>query len=378
MLAKRGIMSKRCFERSEDLHMSDEDFMRRAIELAERGRYSVMPNPLVGCVLVRNGEIIAEGWHDHLGGLHAEQMAIADAEVRGVETQGSTAYVTLEPCNHFGRTPPCSEALMWAGIKKVIIGTSDPNPTVRGGGLEALHKEGIDVKIGVLENECNQQMSAFMHWCRNKRPHVLLKAATDFNGRIDGDPEKPAIRFSSKESLDLVQNLRRDSMAILVGVNTVIRDNPRLTIRGDNTSKIDNIPKRIVIDPNNRIPHDCHLMTESDAETYLINTKKFDASKDMKHVNRIILPSENGEIDVEKILDCLGDLEIQTLLVEGGLNTWKRFLDSNLVNSAHLCVSQKILPGESEAYFTNVDLENAGLKIVEKIHLGIDDISRWE
>jgi diaminohydroxyphosphoribosylaminopyrimidine deaminase/5-amino-6-(5-phosphoribosylamino)uracil reductase len=221
-------------------------------------------------------------------------------------------------------------------------------------------------------------MSAFMHWCKNRRPHVLLKAATDSNGRIDGDPEKPAIRFSSKESLELVQNLRRDAMAILVGVNTVIRDNPRLTVRGDNLPQVDNIPKRIVIDPNNRIPQDSHLMTESDAETYLINTKKYDTSKDMNHVNRIILPSENGEINVEKILDCLGDLEIQTLLVEGGLNTWKRFLDSNLVNSAHLCVSKKILPGKSEAYFTNVNLENAGLKIVEKINLGTDKISRWE
>ena len=358
--------------------MSDEDFMRRAIELAERGRFSVMPYPLVGCVLVRNGEIIAEGWHDHLGGLHAEQMAIADAEVRGVETQGSTAYVTLEPCNHFGRTPPCSEALMWAGINKVIIGTSDPNPTVRGGGLEALNKEGIDVKIGVLEKECNQQMSAFMHWCKNKRPHVLLKAATDCNGRIDGDPEMPAIRFSSKESLDLVQNLRRDSMAIIVGVNTIIRDNPRLTVRGDNLPEVNNIPKRIVIDPNNRIPQNCYVMIEPDAETYLINTKKFDKSKDMKHVTRIILPSESGEIDIKKILDCLGDLEIQTLLVEGGLNTWKRFLDSNLVNSAHLCVSEIILSGESESYFTNVDLENAGLNIIQKFNSGTDKISRWE
>ena len=144
--------------------MTDEaEFMRRAIELAERGRHRVMPNPLVGCVLVRDGKIIAEGWHDHLGGLHAEQMAIADAEAKGVETQGSTAYVTLEPCNHFGRTPPCTEALLWAGVKKVIIGADDPNPTVRGEGAGVLLKSQVEVESGLLAEECCEQMSEFMH-----------------------------------------------------------------------------------------------------------------------------------------------------------------------------------------------------------------------
>lgn len=358
--------------------MQDEFFMRRAIELAEKGRYSVRPNPLVGCVLVRDGEIIAEGWHDHLGGLHAEQMAIADAESRGVETQGSIAYVTLEPCNHFGRTPPCSEALMWAGVKKVIVGVSDPNPTVRGGGVEALTKEGIETEIGILENECHEQMSEFMHWCKHRRPKVLLKAATDINGRIDGDPEKPAVRFSSKESLELVHEIRRDSMAIIVGVNTVIRDNPKLTVRGTEKSESDFIPKRVVIDPNNKIPNDCYLMVESDAETYLINSKEYDSTNDEKHVNRIILPSINGKIDVNKILDYLGDLEVQTLLVEGGLETWKRFLEEKLVDSAHLCISDIELDAENEDFFFKSHLENAGLILKNEIILGNDRITKWE
>ena len=358
--------------------MDDEDFMRRAIKLAEKGRFTVRPNPLVGCVLVRNGEIIAEGWHDHIGGLHAEQMAIADAESRGVETQGAIAYVTLEPCNHFGRTPPCSEALMWAGVKKVVIGAADPNPTVRGGGLEALTREGIDVEIGILEKECNQQMSAFMHWCKHRRPFVILKAATDINGKIDGDPEKPAVRFSSKESLEIAHEIRRDSMAIIVGVNTVIRDNPKLTVREGKGSTTDIIPKRVVIDPNDRIPTDCYLMTSNDAETYLINAKKYDSTNDKEHVNRITLPSENGKIDVKKILDCLGDLEVQTLLVEGGLETWKRFLEEKLVDSAHLCVSKIKLDTENEDYFNKDYLKDAGLVLKNKIILGDDTITKWE
>lgn len=358
--------------------MQDEFFMRRAIELAENGRFSVRPNPLVGCVLVRDGEIIAEGWHDHLGALHAEQMAIADAESRGVETQGSIAYVTLEPCNHFGRTPPCTEALMWAGVKKVVIGTLDRNPTVRGGGVEALTKEGMEVEVGILEKECNNQMSAFMHWCEHRRPQVLLKAATDSNGRIDGDPGRPAVRFSTKESLKLVHEIRRDSMAIIVGVNTVIRDNPKLTVRGEKKSMSDITPKRVVIDPNNRIPPDCHLMIIPDAETYLINTKKYDCINDYEHVNRIILPSENGEVDIKKILDYLGDLEVQTLLVEGGLDTWKRFLEQKLVDSAHLCVSQIELDAKNEDYFYKSHLEEAGLVLKEEIKMGDDVITKWE
>ena len=157
---------------------NDEKFMQYAIDIANKGKFRVMPNPLVGCVLVKNEEVIAEGWHDHIGGLHAEQMAIADAEARGISLQGATAYITLEPCNHFGRTPPCTESLLWAGIKKVVIGALDPNPTVRGGGLDVLQNEGFDFKTGILKESCEEQMGPFMHWCRNRRPLVTLKAAT--------------------------------------------------------------------------------------------------------------------------------------------------------------------------------------------------------
>ena len=176
--------------------MDDDDrFMRLALDLGSRGGYRVMPNPRVGCVLVRDGEVIAEGWHDHIGGLHAEQMAIAAAESRGVETQGSTAYVTLEPCNHFGRTPPCTEALLWAGIERVVIGALDPNPTVRGDGANTLIENGISVSTGSLENECVEQMGPFMHWCDKRRPMVLLKAATDFNGNTDCESSIESSRF---------------------------------------------------------------------------------------------------------------------------------------------------------------------------------------
>ncbi len=292
----------------------DADFMRRALELAEFGRGRVMPNPPVGCVLVRDGEIVAEGWHDHIGGLHAEQMAIADAEVRGVPTRGTTAYITLEPCNHFGRTPPCTEALLWAGVSHVVVGAADPNPTVRGGGTETLRSEGVNVEEGLLVDECEEQMHEFMHWCRTRRPHVLLKAAIDAHGRIDGDPALPAERFSSEASLGLVHELRADSMAILVGINTVIRDNPSLTVRGPDIGPRDS-PLRVVIDPNCRVPGDSGLLTDGAAPTLLVHCTDQGAIDDAPHVERMVLTDDDGELPVSRILDMLGDRGIQSLLV---------------------------------------------------------------
>ncbi|MEE3113538.1 MAG: bifunctional diaminohydroxyphosphoribosylaminopyrimidine deaminase/5-amino-6-(5-phosphoribosylamino)uracil reductase RibD, partial [Candidatus Thermoplasmatota archaeon] len=324
-------------------------FMRRALELAELGRHRVMPNPMVGCVLVRDGVIVAEGWHDHVGGLHAEQMAIADAEARGVTTRGTTAYVTLEPCNHFGRTPPCTESLLWAGVGRVVIGAMDPNQTVRGGGAEALEQEGVAVEVGLLESECEGQMGAFMHWCRHRRPQVTLKAATDSRGRIDGDPSEPAERFSSAESLALAHELRAGSMAILVGVDTVVRDDPSLTVRGPDIGPREP-PIRVVIDPNDRTPPGCRLLTDGKAPTLLVQSSDF-GSGDSHHVERVMISEQ--EIPVARILDMLGDRGVQSLLVEGGADTWGRFLDAGLVDRARLCVSPIELGGTEGALFTS-------------------------
>ena len=364
--------------RSESM-VDEAEFMRRAIELAERGRHRVMPNPLVGCVLVRDGEVIAEGWHDHLGGLHAEQMAVSDAEAKGVPTQGSTAYVTLEPCNHFGRTPPCTEALLWAGVKRVVIGALDPNPTVRGDGADALRMAGVEVENGLLAGDCAAQMDEFMHWCENIRPQVLLKAAIDANGRVDCDPAEPAQRFSSAESLEIVHALRADSMAVLVGVDTVVRDNPSLTVRGPDIGPR-TPPVRVVVDPNGRTPSDCKLLTNGAAPTMLIHAGGFDfstlTSPDANHVERVVLADEEGEIPVARILQFLGDRGIQSLLVEGGPNTWRRFLEAGAVDRAHLCQSPVELTGQGDT-FGEADLEAAGLSRVREIEVGGDTISHW-
>lgn len=282
------------------------EFMQLALEVAERGRGRVKPNPLVGCVLVKNGEVIAEGWHDHLGGLHAEQMAIHDAEEKGHNTNGAVAYITLEPCNHFGRTPPCTEALLWAGINQVIIAHGDPNPLVRGNGISVLKEAGLKVDSGLLEDLAAEQMREFLHWCEKRRPFVTVKIATDSNGSVD-DLSENSGRFTSSECLEKVHELRKDCCAILVGANTVIRDNPELTVRLVETERQ---PLRIIIDPNNRI----------DASSKVLNDEF-----STKHLH-------SDFRGLSAMLDMLGDLEVQRLLVEGGPTTINHFLEENLVD----------------------------------------------
>tara|TARA_B100000214_G_scaffold31767_1_gene20399 strand:- start:242 stop:1333 length:1092 start_codon:yes stop_codon:yes gene_type:complete len=345
---------------------SDFDFacMERALELAELGRGQVSPNPPVGCVLANNGVILSEGWHDHLGDLHAEQAAIADAEAKSVATEGCVAYVTLEPCNHFGRTPPCTQALLWAGVGEVVIAARDPNPTVRGQGIQALLDAGIRVREGLLEVEAQRQMQSFMHWCSCKRPLVTLKAAMDANGVVDG--EIPG-RFTSEESLDAVHRLRRHCDAILVGVNTIIRDNPALNVRrvpiGEGKQ-----PLRIVLDRNLRIPDDVDVLTDG-GDTILVHTQPTDRG--------VMLPSGTGGVDLVALLEHLGDRGIQELLVEGGPIVWKQFIEEGLVDRAIVIQSQTLL-GEGPASGISDDkLNGAGLNLIEQTTWGDDSVHLW-
>ena len=306
-------MSDRLFRGTIEM-AKEEVFMRRAIEIAERGRHRVMPNPLVGCVLVRDGKIVAEGWHDHIGGLHAEQMAIADAESKGVPTQGTTAYVSWSPAITSGEL---HVRVLLGRSQQGGIGSMDPNLTVRGGGVDALIQGGVDVDVGLLEGECEEQMSHFMHWCKNRRPLVTMKASTDSEGRVDGPPSQPSSRFSSDRSLELSHEIRAESMAILVGIGTVLRDDPSLTVRGPDIGPR-GTPIRVVVDPSNRIPGECKLMMDTEAPTLLIQSSEYDSSHDPPHVERVVIAEE--EIPVSRILDMLGDRGIQSLLVEGGLH----------------------------------------------------------
>jgi diaminohydroxyphosphoribosylaminopyrimidine deaminase/5-amino-6-(5-phosphoribosylamino)uracil reductase len=285
--------------------------------------------------LVKDGAVIAEGWHDHLGGLHAEQMAIHDAEEKGLSPNGATAYVTLEPCNHFGRTPPCTEALMWAGIKEVVIAHHDPNPTVRGDGCRVLEAAGISTRVGLMEVEAREQMVAFMHWCEHRRPLVTVKIALDANGSVDDRSDEPK-RFTSHGCLEKVHELRRDCDAVLVGVETVNRDNPQLNVR---LVPSDRQPLRVVLDPNERINPKAQLLSD-DGKT-LVMQKSFSG-----------LPS---------LLHQLADQDIQRVLVEGGPTTVHRFLEAGLVDEVFLVHSTVVHESPVPANIDEPLLQESGL-----------------
>ena len=330
----------------------DEAFMQRALDIAERGRGRVAPNPLVGCVLVKEGEIIAEGWHDHLGGLHAEQMAIHDAESKGKSPNGSTVYVTLEPCNHYGRTPPCTQALMWAGIKKAVIAHYDPNPTVRGQGVEVLRDAGIEVETGLLEAEAAVQMREFLYWCEHRRPIVTVKLAVDKNGSVD-DRSQAAGRFTSEGCLDAVHQLRKECDAILVGAETIERDNPSLTVR---RVEAERQPLRVVLDPHER--------TNPEAVVYTDGHETIQIGADY-----------NGLLP---LLNRLGDLEKQRLLVEGGPTTIHSFLSEGLVDEFYLVQSQVVHQQPVPSSIDQDVITQAGLALHRTEDWGDEFVQIWK
>ena len=362
-----------------DWSESDVVFMERALEVAERGRGDVNPNPLVGCILVKEGEIISEGWHNHLGGLHAEQMAIANAEKNGKNTNGATAYVTLEPCNHHGRTPPCTEALLWAGINEVIISHIDPNPTVKGGGIKALKNAKINVKMGLLRDKSKLQMESFLNWCENKIPIVTLKMATDCDGYID-DKSKSSERFSSETTLNLVHKLRSFSDAILVGVNTVIRDDPQLTVRRINREHIRN-PLRIVLDRKLRIPINSKLLNDGIPTLIVFSIENIEKIKSLKEKKNVELLKINENkisegINPSDLLLKLGERGIQELLIEGGTETARRFVKYKLIDRILMFRSPISFKDPVEG-LTGQEIVSLGLERLPDKYYEDDCLERW-
>lgn len=363
-------------------HWTDEEvaFMRRALQVAENGRGQVKPNPLVGCVLVKDGEIIAEGWHDHLGGLHAEQMAIADAEKRGLSPNGCIAYVTLEPCNHHGRTPPCTEALLWAGVSEVVVAHRDPNPTVRGKGIEYLREQGTIIREGLLDSEALIQMQPFMHWCETRLPMLTLKIAVDKNLAVD-DREGVSQRFTSEESLDAVHRLRRDVDAVVVGVGTVIRDNPSLNVRRVPLN-LARQPLRVVLDRELRIPLDSTLVNDEQQTLILHVVGREDrvaalSSRDNVEVCQLQSARTHDGVDLNLVLSFLGDRGFQEVMVEGGPETARRFLRAGLFDRVIVIHTDAEFGDPFPLSITDEELANAGLVPMGAINWGKDEAERW-
>ncbi|MFW6284725.1 MAG: bifunctional diaminohydroxyphosphoribosylaminopyrimidine deaminase/5-amino-6-(5-phosphoribosylamino)uracil reductase RibD [Desulfosalsimonas sp.] len=319
--------------------------MKTALELAEKGAGCTSPNPMVGAVIVHDGQIIGRGWHEKAGGPHAEVNAIADA---GNRARGATMYVTLEPCNHQGRTPPCTKAILEAGISRVVCAMADPNPEVAGGGARFLADRGIDVTTGICETQARRLNEFFIHYIQTRRPFVVLKSAATLDGKIatrTGDSKwvtGPAARAR-------VHQMRNCCDAILVGVNTVTADDPSLTTRLENTTGRDAV--RVILDTRLSMPGTAKMLSQkSSAPTVIAASENADPQKAAgleKAGARILsLPEKNDRVDLEALMEKLGQMNITSLLVEGGGRVAASFLQNRLVDKICFFYAPKILGGD--------------------------------
>ena len=319
-------------------HSADEKFMRRALTLAQKGAGSVSPNPLVGAVIVREGRIIGEGWHRCCGENHAEINAIRDATEN---VAGATFYITLEPCSHHGRTPPCAAALIACRPGRVVVGAVDPNPLVSGRGIAALRQCGIETEVGVLEEACRESNRFFFKYIQTGLPYVTLKFAQTLDGRIataSGDSRW----ISSPPSLRFAHRLRAVHDAILVGAGTVLADNPALTcrlVRGRD-------PLRIVVDSGLRLPPDVTIFSDGKA-TIAVATRRAPAESRRLLEKRGVEVLEIGEdpagrVDLCQLLTALGKRKISSVLVEGGAAVATAFLKENLVDRLLVVLAPKL------------------------------------
>lgn len=313
-----------------------ENYIKRCIQLAKNGLGNTYPNPLVGCVIIHQDKIIGEGWHRKAGGHHAEVNAINSVKDKSL-LDNATLYVSLEPCNHFGKTPPCSDLIISHQIPKVIIGTIDPYDEVGGKGVQKLKKHGCEVVVGVLEKECIDLNKRFFNYHTNKRPYIILKWAETKDGFIDidrqvidGDEAKPNW-ITNQYSRQLVHKWRAEEQAILVGTNTVINDNPKLDVR----SWFGKNPTRIVLDKNLRIPNNYKIF-DGNVKTIMVTEKE----KDLKINNLFFEQVDFSKIIAKKICNVLYKHEIQSVIIEGGSQTLQTFIDANLWDEAKIFVGE--------------------------------------
>ena len=317
--------------------------MRRAIELAKKGGGYVHPNPLVGCVVVKDGNIIAEGYHEKYGEFHAERNALTRCKS---ETKGASLYVTLEPCCHYGKTPPCTEIIIEKGVKKVYVGILDPNPLVAGKGVKMLQDAGIEVEVGLCADEIRELNKVFLKHITTKRPYVIMKTAMTLDGKIaafTGDSKW----VTNEESRKLVHQLRSEMAGVIVGIGTVLADDPMLTCRLEGEH---HQPMRIVVDSNLRIPIDSQLVASAKQYKTIIVTTVIPSAEGARNLlnagcELLQCDSLNGHVDINDLMNKLGSLGIDSLLLEGGGTLNAAFLESGCVDEVWAFIAPKIIGG---------------------------------
>lgn len=329
----------------------NQKFMQAAIALAKKGIGKTSPNPAVGAVIVKNGRIIGKGYHKKAGLAHAEINAMKQA---GVRARGADMYVTLEPCNHFGRTPPCADAIIKAGIKRVYVGMKDPNPLIHGAGIRHLRNAGIKVVTKILEKECADINRPYIKHITTQKPLVTLKLASTIDGKV-ATVSGESRWITSKEAREFVHTMRAHADAVMVGLGTVLKDNPELTVRlikGKN-------PVRIVVDSGLKIPLSAKVLNPKKGDVIIATTKgrgqkseaRSQRNKKIKTLKAkgaevLMLPSKMGEVDLIALMKELGKKEITSLIVEGGSRLAASAIKEGIVDKIAVFYAPKILGKE--------------------------------
>lgn len=321
-------------------------YMKRALELAKGVVGYTNPNPLVGAVIVKGDRIIGEGYHKIYGGYHAEINAFLNANE---DVKGATMYITLEPCSHYGKTPPCAKAIVEKGIKKVILALNDPNPIVAGRGIKILEDAGIEIVTGVLEEEGKKLNEIFIKYITTKIPFVIMKTAMTMDGKI-ATRTNASKWITGELSRKHVHELRHRVAGIMVGIGTVLADDPSLTTRFEDSKGCD--PIRIIVDSSARIPLEAKVLNlESDKGTIIAVTEKADKEKikmlEKKGAEVIVTPSKKGRVDLSLLMKKLGERKIDSILLEGGSELNYAALEESIVDKVHSFIAPKIIGGNT-------------------------------
>ncbi len=321
--------------------MTDQEFMRRAIWLAEQGRGGTNPNPIVGAVIVKDGRILGEGYHVHFGGLHAERNAIASLTE---PAQGATMYVTLEPCCHQGKTPPCTEAILEQGIARVVIGSRDPNPKVAGKGVAFLREAGVTVEEDFLRDECDRLNPVFFHYITSRTPYVVMKYAMTLDGKI-ATRTGASKWITGEKARAQVHQLRHQYMGIMAGIGTVLADDPLLNVRLEGKKS----PVRIICDSRLRLPADSKIcQTAKQYSTIVVHadgSPEAVARLEELGIQVIAMPDKTGRVDLKRLMRFLGEQGLDSVLLEGGGALNESALQAGIVQEVKVFVAPKIFGG---------------------------------
>ena len=321
--------------------MMHKEYMQRAIELARKGVGWTSPNPMVGAVIVKDGRIIGEGYHEKCGELHAERNAIASLKE---SAEGATLYVTLEPCCHYGKTPPCTEAILEQKISRVYIGSRDPNPLVAGKGARILREHGVEVIEDFMRDECDALNPVFFHYITKKTPYVIMKYAMTLDGKIA--TRTGASKWITGEAArHHVHGLRGCYAAIMAGIGTVLADDPMLNCRIEGAHQ----PLRVIIDSNLRIPANSRILeTAGEYPTLIVCAEENDRTEEIRQCGAevIALPDVNGRVSFKNLMEYLGNRQIDSVFVEGGGEIHESCMKAGIVNHVCCYIAPKILGGK--------------------------------